>query len=89
MLPQRLIPMLRWESVRNIMSTKQRMAISLLRDKDEVIHLLTIAKAEVRQKQIYDILSIKPGPIGKFKMIILEKSAYMVFKISSINCGPR
>ena len=65
---------LSWESIRNIMSTQQRMSITLPTDNDTIIHLRTTSKAETRQKQIYNALNITPDPIGKFKTIINMKS---------------
>ncbi len=65
---------LSWESIRNIMSTQQRMTITLPTDNDTIIHLRTTSKAETRQKQIYTALNINPDPIGKFKTIIDMKS---------------
>ncbi|NOR79300.1 MAG: IS1634 family transposase [Methyloprofundus sp.] len=65
---------LSWESIRNIMSTQQRMTITLPTDNDTIIHLRTTSKAETRQKQIYTALNITPDPIGKFKTIVNMKS---------------
>ena len=47
---------LSWDSIRNIMSTQQRMSITLPTDDHKTIHLRTTTKAEVRQKQIYNAL---------------------------------
>ncbi len=65
---------LSWESIRNIMSTQQRITITLPTDNDKTIHLRTTTKAEVRQKQIYNALNIKPDPLGKYKTIVDKKS---------------
>jgi transposase len=65
---------LSWESIRNRMSTQQRMTITLPTDKDTIIHLRTTSKAETRQKQIYTALNINPDPIGKVKTIVDMKS---------------
>ncbi|GFO73466.1 transposase, IS1634 family [Bathymodiolus japonicus methanotrophic gill symbiont] len=61
---------LSWESIRNRMSTQQRMTITLPTDNDTIIHLRTTSKAETRQKQIYTALNINPDPIGKVKTIV-------------------
>jgi transposase len=66
---------LSWESIRNIMSTQQRITITLPTDDNKMIHLRTTTKAEVRQKQIYDALNIKPDLIGKYKTIIDKKKS--------------
>ena len=66
---------LSWESLRKIMSTQQRISITLPTDDYKTIHLRTTTKAEVRQKQIYDALNIKPDLIGKDKTIIDKKKS--------------
>nr|MBC8386276.1 transposase [Gammaproteobacteria bacterium] len=65
---------LSWESIRNIMSTQQRITITLPTDSNQTIHLRTTTKAEVRQKQIVDALGIKADPLGKNKTIVGEKN---------------
>jgi hypothetical protein len=55
------------------MSTQQRITITLPTDDHKTIHLRTTTQAEVRQKQLYDALNIKPDPIGKWKTIIDKK----------------
>jgi transposase len=66
---------LSWDSIRNIMSTQQRITITLPTDAHKTIHLRTTTKAEVRQKQIYDALGIKPDLIGKYKTIVDKKKS--------------
>ncbi len=66
---------LSWESIRNIMSTQQRITITLPTDNDKTIHLRTTTKAEIRQKQIYDALNIKTDPLGKCKTMIDQKKS--------------
>ena len=65
---------LSWESIRNILSTQQRITITLPTDRNQTIHLRTTTKAEVRQKQIYDALGIKADPLGKNKTMVGEKN---------------
>ncbi len=65
---------LSWDSIRNIMSTQQRITITLPTDSDKTIHLRTTTKAEVRQKQIYDALNINPDPLGKYKTMVDKKN---------------
>lgn len=65
---------LSWESIRNILSTQQRITITLPTDRHQTIHLRTTTKAEVRQKQIYDALGIKADPLGKNKTRVVEKN---------------
>ncbi|MCK5830258.1 MAG: hypothetical protein KAH20_08145 [Methylococcales bacterium] len=65
---------LSWDSIRNIMSTQQRLTITLPTDNDTIIHLRTTSKAEARQKQIDTALNINPDPIGKYKTTVDMKS---------------
>jgi len=65
---------LSWDSIRNIMSTQQRLTITLPTEDNKTIHLRTTTQAEARQKQLYAALSIQPDPIGKFKTIIDNKN---------------
>jgi transposase len=64
---------LSWESIRNIMSTQQRITIALPTDDHQMIHLRTTTKTEARQQQIYDALNIKPDLIGPCKTMIDKK----------------
>jgi hypothetical protein len=66
---------LSWDSIRNIMSTQQRITISLPTEDNKIIHLRTTTKAEVRQKQIYVALNMKSDLIGKCKTIIDKKKS--------------
>jgi transposase len=66
---------LSWDSIRNIMSTQQRLTITLPTDDNKTIHLRTTTQAEARQKRIYIALSINPDPIGKCKTIIDNKKS--------------
>ena len=66
---------LSWENIRKIMSTQQRISITLPTDDHKTIHLRTTTKTEVRQKQIYDALNIKTDLIGKYKTIIDKKKS--------------
>lgn len=63
-----------WNSIRNIMSTQQRITITLPTDDHKVIHLRTTTKADPRQKQIYDALSLKSDLLGKSKTILDKKN---------------
>ena len=73
---------LSWDSIRNIMSTQQRITITLPTDDNKTIHLRTTTKPELRQKQIYAALSIKPDPIGQCKTIIDKKKSVVPFEIN-------
>jgi transposase len=66
---------LSWDSIRNIMSTQQRITITLPTNDHKTIHLRTTTLAEVRQEQLYAALNIKPDPIGKCKTIIDKKKS--------------
>jgi transposase len=73
---------LSWDSIRNIMSTQQRITLTLPTDDNKTIHLRTTAQAEARQKQLYAALSIKPDTIGKSKTIIDNKKSVVPFEIN-------
>ena len=73
---------LSWDSIRNIMSTQQRITITLPTDDNKTIHLRTTTKPELRQQQISAALSIKPDPIGKCKTIIDKKKSVVPFEIN-------
>ena len=73
---------LSWDSIRNIMSTQQRITITLPTDDNKTIHLRTTTKPELRQKQTYAALSIKPDPIGKCKTITDKKKFVVPFEIN-------
>ena len=66
---------LSWDSIRKIMSTQQRIMITLPTDDHKTIHLRTTTQAEARQKQLYAALNIKSDPIGKCKTIIDKKKS--------------
>jgi transposase len=72
---------LSWDSIRNIMSTQQRLTITLPTDDHKTIHLRTTTQAEARQKQLYAALSIQPDPIGKLKTIIDNKKSVVPFEL--------
>ena len=72
---------LSWDSIRNIMSTQQRLTITLPTEDNKTIHLRTTTQAEVRQKQLYAALSIKSDPIGKCKTIIDNKKSVVPFEL--------
>ena len=61
---------LSWESIRKIMSTQQRVRVSMPTNESQMIHIRTTTKAEVEQKIIYQALGIQADPIGSFKTII-------------------
>jgi transposase len=71
---------LSWESIRNIMSTQQRLTLTLPTDDNKTIHLRTTTQAEARQKQLYTALSIKPDPLCKCKTIIDNKKSVVPFE---------
>lgn len=65
---------LSWDSIRTIMSTQQRLTITLPTECDTIIHMRTTSKAEARQKQLYTALNSNPDPIGKCKTTVNLKS---------------
>lgn len=73
---------LSWESIRNIMSSQQRLTITLPTEDNKTIHLRTTTQVDARQKQIYAALSIKPDLIGKCKTIIDNKKSVVPSEIN-------
>jgi hypothetical protein len=57
------------------MSTQERTSITLPTEDNKTIHLRATTQAEVRQKQLYAALSIKPDPICKCKTITDNKNS--------------
>jgi hypothetical protein len=70
-----------WVSIRNIMSTQQRITLTLPTDDHKTIHLRTTTQAEARQKQLYTALSIQPDHLGKCKTIIDNKKSVVPFEL--------
>jgi transposase len=66
---------LSWDSIRKLMSTQQRITISLPTDDHQTIRLRTTTRPNARQQQIYSALNIKADPIGKCKTIIDMKKS--------------
>jgi hypothetical protein len=66
---------LSWDSIRNIMSTQQRLTITLPTEDNKTIHLRTTTQVEARQKQLYAALSIKPDLILDVQVINIRKPA--------------
>jgi len=64
---------LSWESIRKIMSTQQRVRVSMPMDENQMIHVRTTTKPEVEQKIIYEGLGMQADPIGSLKTIIERK----------------
>jgi hypothetical protein len=72
---------LSWRSIRNIISTQQRLTITLPTDDHKTIHLRTTTQA-VRHEQLYAALNIKPDSIGKCKTIIDNKKPVVPSEIN-------
>jgi hypothetical protein len=70
-----------YNSICNLMSTQQRITITLPTEDNKTIHLWTTTKPEIRQKQIYAALSIKPDLVGKCKTIIGKKKSVVSSEI--------
>lgn len=66
---------LSWDSIRTIMSTQQRVRISMPTDTNQMIHVRTTTQPELRQKLIYDAVGIQADPIGPQKTIIDSKKS--------------
>jgi transposase len=61
---------LSWHSIRQILSTQQRITISMPTKDKKVIYVRTTSKAESMQKKLFDALGISTDPIGNVKTII-------------------
>ena len=66
---------LSWGSIRNIMSTQQRLTLTLPTEANKTIHLRTTTQPEARQQQLFTALSITPDPLGKCKTVIDNKKS--------------
>jgi transposase len=66
---------LSWDTIRKMMSTQQRVRVSMPNDANQMIHVRTTTKPEVQQKIIYDALGIQADPIGTTKAIIDNKKS--------------
>jgi transposase len=76
---------LSWDSIRNIMSTQQRLTITLPTETNKTIHLRTTTQPEVRQQQIFTALSIKPDPLGKCKTVFdIKKSVVPLERVKKL-----
>jgi len=61
---------LSWHSIRQVLSTVQRITISMPTKDNKMVYVRTTTKPEPMQQKIYDALNISTDPIGKVKTII-------------------
>lgn len=61
---------LSWHSIRQLLSTQQRVTISMPTKDKKMIYVRTTSKAEPMQKRLFDALGISTDPIGNVKTII-------------------
>ena len=66
---------LSWESIRKVMSTQQRIRVSMPTNENQMIHVRMTTKPEVEQRIIYQALGISSDPIGAYKTIIESKKS--------------
>lgn len=59
-----------WQSIRDLMSSQQRITVSMRTQEQEQIHLRMTSRAEAHQQRIYEALGIASDPIGNRKMSI-------------------
>lgn len=59
-----------WQSIRDLMSSQQRITISMRTQAGQQIYLRSTSRAEAHQQQIYEALAYDGDPIGKQKMNI-------------------
>ena len=61
---------LSWDSIRQQLSTQQRLTVSMTTIEQKAIYIRTTSKAETMQKKLFDALKISTDPIGNVKTII-------------------
>lgn len=66
---------LSWDSIRQRLSTQQRLTLSLPTDDHKIIYLRTTTRPDVQQQELYAALGIKPDPLGKRKTLIEGKNS--------------
>lgn len=59
-----------WQSIRDLMSSQQRITISMQTQTGEQIHLRTTSRAEAHQQRIYQALVFSSDLIGKRRMTV-------------------
>jgi transposase len=59
-----------WSSIRNLMSTQQRITVSMPAQSGEQIYLRATSCAESHQRRLYEALGFSADPIGKKKTVI-------------------
>lgn len=59
-----------WQSIRNILSTQQRITIAMVTKEKKNIYVRTTTKAEPMQRKIFDALGISTDPIGNVKTMM-------------------
>lgn len=65
---------IRWQTLRNIMSTQTRVTSSFQDDKNNTVHVRSSTVAEPKQKEIYNALGIPANPGGYNKSVIRRKT---------------
>jgi len=65
---------IRWQTLRDIMSTQTRVTSSFQDDKNNTIHVRSSTIAELEQKEIYNALGISANPGGYSKSVFQGKS---------------
>jgi len=61
---------LSWHSIRKLLSTQQRITISMPTQDKKMVYIRVTSKAETMQKKLFDALGISTDPIGNVKTII-------------------
>ncbi len=61
---------LSWHSIRKLLSTQQRITISMPTQDKKMVYIRATSKAETMQKKLFDALGISTDPIGNVKTII-------------------
>ena len=65
---------LSWGSIRNVMSSQQRITVSMNTQTGDQIYVRTSSRAETHQQRLYEALGFSADPIGKQRTVINRAS---------------
>jgi len=61
---------LSWRSIRDLLSSQQRITVSMQTQAGDQIYMRTSTRAETHQQRLYEALGFSSDPIGKKKTVI-------------------
>lgn len=74
---------LSWRSIRDALSSQQRITVSMQTHRGDQIYLRASTRAEAHQQRLYEALGFSPDPIGKKKTLISKASSENVVPTSA------